>query len=153
MRDKETLAAAVTAAETGQLVFSTMHSGSATQTIQRIVDLFPQAERALARQAFAQACRAIISQFLIPGLKKDTPMVPAVEILISNPVVKQHIVEGREADLSSVIRTSQSEGMQSFTESLRALVEEERIDLKVALQYAPNVEELKMALKGIRRSG
>ena len=153
MRDKETLAAAVTAAETGQLVFSTMHSGSATQTIQRIVDLFPQAERALARQAFAQACRAIISQFLIPGLKKDMPMVPAVEILISNPVVKQHIAEGREAELSNVIRTSQSEGMQSFTESLRALVEEERIDLKVALQYAPNVEELKMALKGIRRSG
>jgi twitching motility protein PilT len=153
MRDKETLAAAVTAAETGQLVFSTMHSGSATQTIQRIVDLFPQAERALARQAFAQACRAIISQFLIPGLKKDMPMFPAVEILISNPVVKQHIAEGREAELVSVIRTSQSEGMQSFTESLRALVEEERIDLKVALQYAPNVEELKMALKGIRRSG
>ncbi len=153
MRDKETLAAAIRAAETGQLVFSTLHSGSATQTIQRIVDLFPQEERALARQAFAHACKAVISQFLLPGLKKETPMVPAVEILISNPVVKKHISEGREAELDGVIRSSQSEGMQDFTESLRTLVEDEWIDLKVALQHAPNVEELKMALKGIRRSG
>jgi len=153
MRDKETLSAAIRAAETGQLVFSTLHSGSAAQTIQRIVDLFPQEERTLARQAFAQACRAVISQFLLPGLKKETPMVPAVEILICNPVVKKHISEGRETELEAVIRTSQSEGMQSFTESLRTLVEGEWIDLKVALQHAPNVEELKMALKGIRRSG
>jgi twitching motility protein PilT len=153
MRDKETLSAAIRAAETGQLVFSTLHSGSAAQTIQRIVDLFPQEERTLARQAFAQACRAVISQFLLPGLKKETPMVPAVEILICNPVVKKNISEGRETELEAVIRTSQSEGMQSFTESLRALVEGEWIDLKVALQHAPNVEELKMALKGIRRSG
>jgi twitching motility protein PilT len=153
MRDKETLSAAIRAAETGQLVFSTLHSGSAAQTIQRIVDLFPQEERTLARQAFAQACRAVISQFLLPGLKKETPRVPAVEILICNPVVKKHISEGRETELEAVIRTSQSEGMQSFTEGLRALVEGEWIDLKVALQHAPNVEELKMALKGIRRSG
>jgi twitching motility protein PilT len=153
MRDKETLSAAIRAAETGQLVFSTLHSGSAAQTIQRIVDLFPQEERTLARQAFAQACRAVISQFLLPGLKKETPMVPAVEILICNPVVKKNISEGRETELEAVIRTSQSEGMQSFTESLRTLVEGEWIDLKVALQHAPNVEELKMALKGIRRSG
>ncbi len=152
MRDKETLSAAVTSAETGQLVFSTMHSGNATQSVQRIVDMFPEAERALARHSFSHACRAIISQFLMPGFKKDAPMVPAVEILISNPVVQQHIIEGRETDLSGVIRASQSEGMQTFTESLRILIEEERIDLKVALQYAPNVEELKMALKGITRS-
>lgn len=152
LRDKETLSAAITAAETGQLVFSTMHSGSAAQTIQRIVDMFPQEERALARHTFAHACRAIISQFLIPGLKKDAPMLPAVEILISNPVVQQHITEGHESELSGVIRASQSEGMQSFTESLRILIEDERIDLKVATQYAPNVEELKMALKGIRRN-
>jgi len=152
LRDKQTLAAAIGAAETGQLVFSTLHSGSAAQTIQRILDLFPQDERNLARQTFTHAFRAIISQFLLPGLKKETPMVPAVEILISNAVARKLISEGHEADLDGVIRTSQGEGMQDFTESLRTLVEGEWIDLKVALQHAPNAEELKMALKGIRRT-
>jgi twitching motility protein PilT len=152
LRDKQTLAAAIGAAETGQLVFSTLHSGSAAQTIQRILDLFPQDERNLARQTFTHAFRAIISQFLLPGLKKETPMVPAVEILISNAVARKLISEGHEADLDGVIRASQGEGMQDFTESLRTLVEGEWIDLKVALQHAPNAEELKMALKGIRRT-
>jgi twitching motility protein PilT len=76
--------------------------------------------------------------------------VPAVEVLIANPIVKKLISEARESDLSTVIRTCQKEGMVDFTESLRKLVEEEWVELKVALQYAPNVEELKMALKGIR---
>jgi len=152
MRDKETLIAAIRAAETGQLVFGTLHSANAVQTIQRVIDLFPQEERNLARQTFAHALRAIISQFLVPGAKKEIPRVPVVEILIATPIIKNLIAEGREADIAEIIKTSQSEGMQDFTESLRILVEGEWIDLKVAIQYAPNVEELKMALKGIRRS-
>ena len=152
MRDNETLTAAMRAAETGHLVFGTLHAASASQTIQRILDLFPQEERDLARQTFALTIRAVVSQQLLPGIRKDAQRVPAVEILIRNSIVKKLISEEREADLPSVIRTCQSEGMQDYTESLCRLVEEEWIDLRVALQYAPNVEELKMALKGIRTS-
>jgi twitching motility protein PilT len=150
MRDNATLTAAMRAAETGHLVFGTLHSASASQTIQRILDLYPQEERDLARQTFAMSIKAIISQVILPGLKPSAKRVPAVEILISTPIVKKLISEKRESDLDSVIRSCQNEGMQDFTESLRSLVEGEWIDLKVALQYAPNVEELKMALKGIR---
>jgi twitching motility protein PilT len=92
----------------------------------------------------------VVSQQLLPGLKPDVKRVPAIEILIANPIVKKLISEQREADLPTVIRACQNEGMQDFTESLRKLVMEEWIELKVALEYAPNVEELKMALKGIR---
>ena len=150
MRDNETLTAAMRAAETGHLVFGTLHSSNASQTIQRVLDLFPQEERDLVRQTFALTVRAIISQQLLPGIRKDVKRIPAIEILINNPIVKKLISDERESDLSSVIRACQNEGMQDFTESLRSLVEEEWISLKVALQYAPNVEELKMALKGIR---
>jgi len=150
MRDNETLTAAMRAAETGHLVFGTLHAANAPQTIQRILDLFPQNERDLARQTFALTVRAVVSQQLLPGLRKDAPRVPAVEILINNPTVKKFISEEREAELGSVIRNCQGEGMVDYTESLRKLVMEEWVDLRVAIQYAPNVEEFKMALKGIR---
>lgn len=152
MRDQQTVTAAMRAAETGHLVFGTMHANNAPQTIQRLLDMFPQEERDLIRQTFALTMRAIISQQLLPGIRPDVPRIPAVEILINTPVVRKLISESREGDLSSVIRASTGEGMVDFTESLRRLVEEEYIDLRVAEQYAPNVEELKMALKGIRSS-
>ncbi|HRS71950.1 MAG TPA: ATPase, T2SS/T4P/T4SS family, partial [Anaerohalosphaeraceae bacterium] len=149
-RDQETLTAAMRAAETGHLVFGTLHSNNCSQTIQRILDLFPQEERDLMRQTFALTIRAIIAQQLLPGIRPDVPRVPAVEIMINTPIIRKLISDQREADLPTAIRAGEGEGMQDFTESLRRLVEEEFIDLKVALQYAPNVEELKMALKGIR---
>ena len=152
MRDNETLTAAMRAAETGHLVFGTLHSNNCAQTIQRILDLFPQDERDLARQTFAMTIRAVISQQLMPGLRPDVPRIPAIEIMINTPIIRKLIAEERESDIPSAIRAGESEGMQDFTESIRRHVEEENIDLKVAMQYAPNVEELKMALKGIRSS-
>jgi len=152
MRDNETVTAAMRAAETGHLVFGTLHSTNVVQTVQRILDLFPQEERELARQTFALTIRSIVCQELMPGLKEEAKQVPAVEILIRNPIVRKLLSDGRDADLSNVIRSCQNEGMQDFVESFRLLVEDEWIELKVALQYAPNVEELKMALKGIRTS-
>ena len=152
MRDNETLTAAMRAAETGHLVFGTLHANNASQTIQRILDLFPQEERDLARQTFALTIRAVISQQLLPGIKPEAKRVPAVEILIRTPIIKKLISEGREGDIPNAIRAGSSEGMQDFTDSLQRLVMEEWIDLKVGLEYAPNVEELKMALKGIRTS-
>ncbi len=152
MRDRETLTAAMRAAETGHLVFGTLHANNASQTIQRILDLFPQEERDLARQTFALTIRAVISQQLLPGIQKDTPRIPAVEVLIRTPIIRKLISDQREADIPTAIRAGSGEGMIDAIESLRSLVENEWIELKVALQYAPNVEELKMALKGIRTS-
>lgn len=152
VRDFTTLNAAMRAAETGHLVFGTLHAASASQTIQRILDFFPQDERDLARQTFSLAIKAVISQNLMPGIKKGAGRIPAIEILIANPIVKKLIKDEREADLPSVIRACQNEGMQDFTESLRELVEKEWVDYKVAKQYAPNREELEMAMKGIRTS-
>lgn len=152
MRDRETFTAAMRAAETGHLVFGTLHANNAAQTIQRILDLFPQEERELARATFALTVRAIISQQLLPGIRPDTPRVPAVEVLIRTPIVRKLISDQREADIPAAIRSGTGEGMQDFTESLRRLVEEEWIDLKIAMEHAPNAEELKMAMKGIRTS-
>jgi twitching motility protein PilT len=152
MRDQQTVTAAMRAAETGHLVFGTLHANNASQTIQRLLDMFPQEERDLIRQTFAMSMRAIISQELLPGIRPDVPRIPAVEVLINTPIIHKLISESREGDIPSAIRAGSGEGMQNFTESLRKLVEEEYISLKVAEQYAPNVEELKMALKGIRSS-
>ena len=152
MRDNETIIAAMRAAETGHLVFGTMHSANASQSVQRLLDLFPQEERDLARQTLSLTIKAVISQILLPGIKEGVDRVPAVEILVANPIVKKLISEERENDLPTVIRAGSGEGMQDFTDSLCRLTQEEFIDLKVAMEYAPNVEELKMALKGIRTS-
>ncbi|MBC8378534.1 MAG: PilT/PilU family type 4a pilus ATPase [Planctomycetes bacterium] len=152
IRDHETLTAAMKAAETGHLVFGTLHSNNCAQTIQRILDMFPQEERELTRQTFAMTIRAVISQNLLPGIRPDVKRLPAIEIMLNTPIIQKLISDERESDIPSAIRASQSEGMQDFTESLRKLIEEEYIDLKVGLEYAPNVEELKMSLKGIRSS-
>jgi twitching motility protein PilT len=152
MRDNETLTAAMRAAETGHLVFGTLHAASAAQTIQRILDLFPQDERDLARQTFALTIRAVISQQLLKGLKPEAKRVPAVEILLATPIVKKLISEERESDIPTAIRSGRGEGMQDFTDSLEDLVKREMISLEEALRCAPNVEELKMALKGVRAS-
>jgi twitching motility protein PilT len=88
MRDRETLTAAMRAAETGHLVFGTLHSNNCAQTIQRILDLYPEEERDLIRQTFALTVRAIISQQLLPGIRPDVPRIPAIEIMINTPIVR-----------------------------------------------------------------
>jgi twitching motility protein PilT len=150
MRDARTVTAGMRAAETGHLVFGTMHSANAAQAVHRLLDLFPQNERNLVRQTLSLAIRAIISQVLLPCLKEGVDRIPAVEILIANAAARKLIAEDREADLPSVIRSSQQEGMQDLTYNLCELVKDGLIDPKDAYKYAPNIDELKMALKGIR---
>jgi twitching motility protein PilT len=150
MTNKEIFSAAMRMAERGCLVFGSMHSSSAAQTIQRFLDLYPPEERDLARHTFATTLRAIIHQTLLPGLKKEAPRVPAVEILLANTIVRKIIAEGRESTLDSIIKQFQNEGMLDVIESLHLLVEGGWIEVSVALQHAPNVDEMKMALKGIR---
>lgn len=150
MRDYTTLTAGLRAAETGHLVFATLHSTDAYQTITRMLDLTPQIERHMVRQALVGNLRSVISQRLIPTVRKDVPRVPAVEILIVNAAARKLISEEREVELPTVIKSHYTDGMIDYTESLRQLVEQEFIDLKTAYNFATKPEELKMALKGIR---
>jgi twitching motility protein PilT len=149
MRDAKTVSAGMRAAETGHLVFGTLHSANAAQAVHRLLDLFPQTERDLVRQTLSLAIRAIISQVLLPSLIEGVDRIPAVEVLIVNAAARKLISEGREADLPGVIRSSQHEEMQDLTYHLCQLVKDGSIDPKDAYKYAPNTEELKMALKGI----
>ncbi len=150
MRDAKTVSAGMRAVETGHLVFGTMHSANASQCIHRLLDLFPQNERDLVRQTLALAIKAVVSQVLLPCQDEGVDRIPAMEVLISNAAVRKLISEGREADLPSVIRGSQQEGMQDLTYNLCELVNNGSVDAKDAYKQAPNVEELKMALKGIK---
>lgn len=152
MRDAKTVSAGMRAAETGHLVFGTLHSANAAQAVHRLLDLFPQTERDLVRQTLSLAIRAIISQVLLPCLIDGVDRIPAVEILLVNAAARKLISEAREADLPSVIRSSQHEEMQDLTYNLCELVKNGSIDPKDAYKYAPNTEELKMALKGIKTS-
>jgi len=152
MRDKETFQAALQAAETGHMVFGTVHASTCGQTIGRILDLFDPESRDLIRQSLAYNFRAIICQKLLPCLDDKIDRIPAVEIMLANATVRQLIAEGRESDLIEVIRTSETEGMQDFATSLLDLIERDLIDPQVAYAVAPNAEELKMRMKGIRSS-
>ncbi len=155
MRDITTFAAAVHAAETGHLVFGTIHASSSAQTISRILDLFPVEERRSVRQALEFNLKSIICQKLIPSVKEGVPIVPTVEIMFANASIRKLIREERDAEIIDVIRASYADGMVDFTENLRRLVESGFIDHATAYEAAPNPDELKMALKGIqgRRAG
>jgi len=151
MRDAETFRAALQAAETGHRVFGTIHASSCAQTIGRVLDLFPEGERHAVRQSLVFNLRAIVVQKLLPCIKPGVPRVPATEVLLNVPVVQKLIAKERDADLADVIRAGE-EGMRSFTESLHWLIENDFIDVGTACAAAPNPEELKMRLKGIRQT-
>ena len=152
MRDRETFQAALHASETGHIVFGTIHASGAGQTIGRILDLFPQEDRSLVRQTLAFNLQAIVCQKLLPSIAKGIERIPAVEILLTNPSVRQLIEESRENELIEVILSHEQEGMMSFTRSLLTLIEKDYIDPRTAYEVAPNVDELKMVMKGISAS-
>ena len=149
MRDYETFEAAIRAAETGHLVFGTIHASSAWQTFGRIYDLFPENEREQIRKLLGYNLRSIVYQKLLPTLHENIGRIPALEILLNTPAVQKYILEGREGELLQIIKQSHEEGMIDFTSSLLDLVEREYIHQDVALDATPKPEELKMRLKGI----
>jgi len=153
MRDRETFEAALNAAETGHLVFCTIHASSAPSTIARILDLFEEGERDLIRLSLVFNLQAVMCMKLLPGLRKDVPRLPACEIMLANSMIRKLIEEKRDHEIHAVIRASYHEGMLDFTESLRQMVENEFISVKTAYAAAPNPDELKMRLKGIKVSG
>lgn len=149
MRDKETFEAAIRAAETGHLVFGTIHASSAWQSFGRIYDLFNPEEREQIRKLLAYNLRAIVYQKLLPTLHENIARIPAIEILLNNAPARKYILEGREGELLDIIRSNRDAGMIDFTSSLVQLVEQEYIHYKVAMEATPNPEELSMRLKGI----
>jgi twitching motility protein PilT len=149
MRDQETFMTAIHAAETGHLVFGTIHASSAATTIGRILDLFPEDIHAALRSAIAFNMKGIVAQKLLPSIRDDVGRVPTVEVMTFTPTVRKLILEEEDEKLPDAIRIGAEEGMQDFTRSLKSLVDKELIDRPTAFSVAPNVEALKMALKGI----
>jgi twitching motility protein PilT len=152
MRDEETFMTAIHAAETGHLVFGTIHASTSPSTIGRILDLFPDEMHSAIRSAIAMNMKAIIAQKLLPCIKPGVGRVPTCEIMTFNPTVRKLVLEEQDHKLADAIRIGAEEGMQDFTMSLKQLVDDELIDRPTAFQVAPNKEALKMALKGINVS-
>jgi twitching motility protein PilT len=150
MRDRETFDAGLSAAETGHLVFGTIHASTAPSTVGRILDLFPADMHQAIRQSLAFNLRAIICQKLLPSIRSGAQRVPANEIMIMNPTIRELIVKGEDKKLPDAIRIGFLEGMVDFNESLRQLVERGDVDRATALEVSTNPEALKMAFKGIR---
>lgn len=150
MRDQETFEAGVHAAETGHVVFGTIHASSAASTVSRILDLFPPVQHHAIRQTLAFNLKAVVAQKLIPSIRPGVQRLPTNEIMIVNPTIRDLILKSKDEKLLDAIRIGYQEGMLDFTESLRQLVERGDVDKATALEFAPNPEQLKMAFKGIK---
>jgi len=149
LRDEETFMTAIHAAETGHLVFGTIHASTAPSTIGRILDLFPEEMHGAIRAAMAMNMKAIIGQKLLKSIKPGVGRVPTCEMMTFNPTIRKLILEEKDHKLADAIPMFGEEGMQDFTMSLEQLVRDELIDRPTAFQVAPNKEVLKMKLKGI----
>jgi twitching motility protein PilT len=140
MRDPETMAAAMTIAETGHLVFSTLHTNSASQTIDRVIDSFPASQQTQIRTQLASTLKGVISQRLIPQLNGGR--IPGVEVLLGTAAVASNIRDGKTHLIDSIIQTSQDAGMIPLESSLASLVLSGTISLETAKAYALRPEEL-----------
>ncbi len=147
MRDLETISIALTAAETGHLVLSTLHTADAAQAIHRIVDVFPALQQAQVRQQLALALHAIVCQQLVPRAD-GRGRVPAAEVLIANLAVRQHIRRERTENLHNEITLGKRSGMVTLEESLARLVRAGTIALEEAQIRATHVDELESLLRG-----
>ena len=153
MRDPETFQAGLSAAETGHLVFGSMHAADCRQVFGRIMEMFPTEKHSMIRQSLAANLRAILAQLLIPAAKEGVHMVPAVEIMFANSFVRALIMRGEDDKISDVIQGGGQEGMQDITQALADLVQKDWVLRRVALDYAPNKDRLQMVLRGISTGG
>lgn len=146
MRDTETIATAVTAAETGHLILSTLHTNNAAQTINRIIDTFPPSQQNQIRAQLSSSLIGILSQRLIP--RTSGGLIPAVEVLVVNSAVQNLIRENRIHEINLVIETSYEEGMISLNRSLVELVRKGEISMENAALHSYNEVELRTLLQG-----
>jgi len=137
MRDLETVSLALTAAETGHLVLATLHTSSATKSIDRIIDMFPKEQQAQVRSMLSESLQAVVAQTLLP-MKDESDRIPALEIMIANNAVKNLIREEKTYQIPSVIQSGNKEGMQSKDQSLYNHVMNGYLDRKVAKDVADN---------------
>ncbi|NSW89329.1 MAG: type IV pilus twitching motility protein PilT [Firmicutes bacterium] len=146
MRDLESISIALTAAETGHLVFSTLHTQTAPLTISRIVDIFTHEKREQVRQQLANSLQAIISQQLVPLIDRSGRVV-AVEYMVSTPAVRNLIREGREHQLYSTIQTGHSYGMQTMDQALVKLYNKGKISRESVLEYCIDKQEVERLMR------
>lgn len=144
MRDLETISTAITAAETGHLVFGTLHTNSAAQSIHRIIDVFPSEQQNQIRFQLAGSLLGVVSQRLIPRIRGG--FVPACEVMLCNTAVSNLIRENKTHEIPAVIETSSKDGMISLNRSLADLVRKKEISLKNSVDYSLNPAELKSLL-------
>ena len=146
MRDYETIASALSVAETGHLVFATLHTNSAAQSVDRIIDVFPEHQQAQVRMQLASSLEAILSQRLIPSLQGGR--VPAIEVLLANSAVRNLIREAKTHQLDNVIQTSADVGMNTLESSLAFWVKSNVISPEKAKEYSLRPEELQRLITG-----
>lgn len=145
MRDAETISSAVTAAETGHLVLTTLHTNTAAQTIDRIIDSFPPHQQNQIRMQLSVTILGILSRRLVSCLKGG--VINAVELMIANPAIRNLIREGKTHQIDMIIETGSKEGMISLNRSLANLFNQKLISLEDAELHSTNLSELKMLLK------
>jgi twitching motility protein PilT len=145
MRDAETMAAALTAAETGHLVLSSLHTNDAAQTMSRILDSFSTSNQSQIRQQLSLALLAVIAQQLVPAIG-NAGLYPAVEVMIATPAIRNLIRTGQDHQIRSLISTGKSEGMMTMDQSLAELVQTRRIDRETALAHCYHPDELRSHL-------
>lgn len=146
MRDLETISAAITIAETGHLVFATLHTNSAAQSIDRMIDVFPPHQQPQVRSQLSNILMAICSQRLVPTIGGGR--IAAAEILIATPAVRNIIREGKTHQLDAVIQTGAEYGMQSMDKTLVGLIHNGTITYEEARNFAVDVEELDRLMRG-----
>ena len=147
MRDYETIAAALTVAETGHLVFATLHTNSAAQTIDRVVDVFPEEQQKQVQLQLSNVIEAVFSQRLIPGVSKKR--VVAHEVMLATTAIRTAIREGKTHQIDSILQTSQEAGMNTIEKSLAALVREGKITLETAQSWSLRPEELTRLVRSV----
>lgn len=148
MRDLETTSTAITAAQTGHLVLSTLHTTDAVQTINRIIDMYPPHQQTQVRYQLADVLKGVICQRLLPRAA-GSGRVPAVEVLVVTALARKAIAENQMHEVQEAIRQGQYYGMESFHQSLLKLYREGMVKIEDALEAASNPEELMMAVRGI----
>ncbi len=140
MRDLETIRLALTAAETGHLVFGTLHTTSAAKTVDRVIDVFPAEEKAMVRSMLSESLMAVVSQTLLK--RNGGGRVAALEILRGTAAIRNLIREDKIAQMYSAIQTGQSVGMQTMDQSLQYLVDKRLIDIAVARSKARHPDNI-----------
>jgi len=151
IRDQEIMSAALTAAETGVLVLSTLHTINASQTIERIINFFPPHQHQQIRIQLSYLLKGVISLRLVP-LKDKVGRMPAYEVMLLTPTISRLIREGKVWEMTQFIEDGAIFGMQSFTQSLVKLVKEGKISEEEATNFSDNRDEFSLALKGIKRT-